>query len=89
MMHSLPYLHPRRVTPDFAAPLRYGLTALVRKDLDWLDNELECKRGGWLVSDSVTAADAMMGFSVMLIVANGLARDGLEKKWKIVQEWVD
>ena len=41
MMHALPFIYARRVNKEAAEELKPGLQALVRKDLDWLEGELE------------------------------------------------
>lgn len=97
MMHALPYLFARRVVkasqpnrlPDVRNLLQDGLTAMVRKDFDWLEHELEAKGGGWLVGNDATAADIMMGFSVQCIVANQLLGTGSSVgQWTRVAEWL-
>ncbi|KAL8723271.1 MAG: hypothetical protein Q9225_000393 [Loekoesia sp. 1 TL-2023] len=88
MVHALPYVFAQRINRGVAEELREGFAKMVRKDLDWLEKELGRKGGGWLVGDSVTAADTMMGFSVMVVSANRLAGKGVEGKWKLVEEWV-
>ena len=97
MMHALPYLYVCRVVkasqpnrlPEAKDLLQDGLTAMVRKDLDWLEYELEAKGGGWLVGNDTTAADIMMGFSVQCIVANQLLGTGYSvDRWTRVTEWL-
>ncbi|KAG8525591.1 uncharacterized protein KY384_009235 [Bacidia gigantensis] len=90
MLHCLPFIYAKRVAPSPFPPLEQlqpGLQAIVRKDLDWLEAELEKKGEGWLVGDGVSAADTMMGFSVMFIFANSLAGEA-EGKWKRILEWI-
>ena len=86
MTHCLPFIYVKRIDAVAAEGLRPKLASIVGKDLDWLERELELKGGGWLVGDSVSAADTMMAFSVMFIFANGLApKDG---RWRHVEGWI-
>ena len=45
--------------------------------------------GYWLVGDSVSAADTMMGFSVQFVFVNGLAGQVEDGKWARVKQWLD
>lgn len=86
MTHCLPFIYVNRIDAAAAEGLRPKLARIVGKDLDWLEQELGLKGGGWLVGESVSAADTMMAFSVMFIFANGLApKDG---RWRNVERWL-
>ena len=90
MIHALPFLYANRVDPVAAKGLRPKLAAIVQKDLDWLETELESKGGGWLVGEDATVADTMVGFSIQFIFLNRLAgEDVIVGRWKRIKEWLD
>ena len=86
MTHCLPFIYVKRIDATAAEGLRPKLANIVRKDLDWLEKELDLKGGGWLVGDSVSAADTMMAFSVKFIFANGLAPK--DRRWRALEGWL-
>ena len=89
MIHCLPYLYARRIDAEAAGPLKPKLPVLVKKDLDWLESELDAKGGGWLVGQEVTAADTMMVFSVQFIFLNKLAGEDIDQtNWGRISEWL-
>ncbi|KAI9698332.1 MAG: hypothetical protein M1820_007494 [Bogoriella megaspora] len=58
----------------------------VQHDLDMLEDALEKNKGGFLIGDTVTAADCMMSFSIVYILRNGLGTGG--RSWLRIDEWI-
>lgn len=64
----------------------------MRKDLDWLERELEGSWSGWLIGEleHPTAGDVMVHFSVEFIFARGLGVcEGDKGRWGRVRRWVE
>ncbi|TID23767.1 putative glutathione S-transferase 3-like [Venturia nashicola] len=96
LLHALPITYARWFSPQRAQDngdvkeLEKNLSVNVQKDLDWLDEELENSKSGFLVGKTLTAADIMVHFSVQFIFARGLGVKGVDtKRWNNVAEWVD
>ena len=90
MMHSLPYFYGLMAGPDAAKAIKPRTSTNIKKDLDWVEAELENKNGGWLVGQDVTAADTMMAFSIQLIFLYKVpGEDPGVGHWKRIREWLD
>ena len=63
-----------------------ALAVNVRKDMDWLQSELEASTGYFLVGNDVTAADIMMHFSVQFTLARELGTKG--GSWPKIDAWI-
>ncbi len=92
MIHGLAVLYARWQMPeggkndDILGQMEKKLSVNVQKDFDWLDFELQSGNGKYLVGDSVTAADTMMGFSAQFIMARKLGTG--DRTWPAVEAWV-
>jgi len=73
--------------PHVAEDLQAQLSGSVHRDFDWMEQELQQKHGKFLVGDTVTAADTMMGFSVDFILKMKLGTSG--KRWPAVEKWLE
>ncbi|KAK5321136.1 hypothetical protein LTR93_006378 [Exophiala xenobiotica] len=62
-----------------------GLSPNIHNDLDWLEGEVQGRQ--FLVSNDVTAADIMMGFSIEFIFARKLGTVGGD--WPNVRKWLE
>jgi glutathione S-transferase len=76
----------RESAPDVIAQAETKLSANVQKDLDWLEAELAQAGGGFLVGDTVTAADIMMMFGPQIIFIIKAGTEG--KTWPGVEAWI-
>ena len=56
------------------------------KDMDFLEAELKRSKGKFLLGDRVTAADCMMHFSAVFILARELGMKG--KKYPEIERWI-
>lgn len=74
-----------------------GLSPNVQNDLDWLEDELSSNSGTgssgagdkrFLVGNSLTAADIIMGFSIEFILTRKLGTEG-GSGWPTVHRWLD
>lgn len=92
MMHGLPVLYVRWFAPESAKEsgavdeMVEKLSANVQKNLDWVERTLDASTGGFLVGNSVTAADIMVKFSIDFILARELGTQG--KKWPKIEAWI-
>ncbi|KAK3650534.1 hypothetical protein LTR56_006239 [Elasticomyces elasticus] len=92
MEHGLAQFYPRLVFQEgrhYLLPYEASLKFLVHRDMDWLEEELENSASGgiFLVGDSLTAADVMMGFSIEWLFDRRLGTDGGE--WPRIWKWFD
>jgi len=91
MLHALAILYARWRIPESAKSqlpeMERNLSPNVHNDLNWIESELKASNGAFLVGDSVTAADIMMGFSVQFILARKLGTG--DKRWPAVEEWLE
>ncbi|KAL9061524.1 MAG: hypothetical protein Q9162_000056 [Coniocarpon cinnabarinum] len=90
MLHALAILYFRWNVPQAFRESSEGIEMMreternmsvnVRNDFDWLEQELSASTGLYLVGNSVTAADVMMGFSVEFVIARqlGITREEFE-----------
>jgi glutathione S-transferase len=72
--------------PEAVSEAETKLSANVQKDLDWLEVELAQAGGGFLVGDTVTAADIMMMFSAQITFIVKAGTQG--KTWPGVEAWI-
>lgn len=96
LLHALAITYARWFSPKRAQEngdmeeLDQSLSTNVQKDLDWLNKELEDSKSGFLVGETLTAADIMVHFSIQFIFARGLGVKGVDmKRWKNVANWVE
>ena len=90
MMHTLPYVYAKRASPEAEKAVGPRASKMIRKDLDWMEWELERKGGGWLVGSDATAADTMMAFSIQLVFMYNVPGEGYDlTHWKRIKEWLD
>ena len=86
-LHALAILYARLNQKDGdVAKTEEGLSRNVIKDMDFLEAELGKSEGKFLLGDSVTAADCMMHFSAVYILARELGTKG--KNWPKIEQWV-
>ena len=91
LLHGLVPFYISLASAAAAAELHPQLVEAAGKDMDWLESELRRSEGSsgssrYLVGDSVTAADTMMGFSVQFLLVFGLVPKG--KEWPCVARWL-
>ena len=93
MLHSLAITYARWNAPEHVKEngdlktMEKGMSANVKKDLDWLEDELSKSQGGFLCGDRVTAADTMMHFSIDFIMRTKLGTQG--KEWPKIKRWLE
>lgn len=95
LLHGLVPFYISLASSSAASELHPQLVEAAGKDMDWLEAELENGNGNgdgscgsrYLVGDSVTAADTMMGFSVQFLLIFGLVPKGRE--WPCVNRWLE
>lgn len=86
LTHALAIMYGSGAAPESAEKLAVGLAPQVHRDFDWLETELKKGNGKFLVGESLTAADTMMGFSIAFILKMGLGTKGGE--WPAVSAWL-
>jgi len=86
LVHALAIAYGSGAAPDASEKLQAGLSPAVHRDFDWLESQLRLGDGKFLVGDYLSAADAMMGFSVAFILKMGLGVKG--KEWPAVNDWL-
>lgn len=86
-LHGLAILYARwnQKTGD-VAETEAGMAKNVSRDLDYLESTLKQSGGKFLFGDKVTAADIMMHFSAVFILARELGTKG--QKWPGVEKWI-
>lgn len=99
MVHAYPAFVTKRLPGNLMASkdihdFRVITTRKVYQDLDWLEGYIAAAKTAYLVGDHLTAADIMMGFSILSIldrvIKDGeLAEDGEKKEYPSIQRWVD
>jgi glutathione S-transferase len=87
LTHALAIMYGSGAAPEVAHKLQVSLSSQVHRDFDWLEEGLLQGGGKFLVGDTVTVADTMMGFSVAFILKMGLGTDG--KQWPTVNAWLE
>lgn len=87
LVHALAIMYGSGVAPEAAEKLHVGLSTQVHRDFDWLEDELRCGASKFLLGDTVTVADTMMGFSVAFIRKMGLRTK--QKTWPSINTWLD
>ncbi|KAJ9494905.1 hypothetical protein H2202_009610 [Exophiala xenobiotica] len=89
MLHGLAILYARWRLPKAASEhlpeMEKGLSPNIHNDLNWLEGEVQGRQ--FLVSNDVTAADIMMGFSIEFIFARKLGTEGGD--WPNVRKWLE
>ena len=96
MVHALAVTYARWFCPQEVKSsgalreMEVGLGVNVKRDLDWLEGELEESGGPWLVGKEVSAADTMVAFSVQFIFARelGVGKEDVGK-WPRVRKWLE
>jgi glutathione S-transferase len=86
LMHALAIAYGSGAAPESAEKLATGLSPQVHRDFDWLESELKKGTGKFLVGNSLTVADTMLGFSIAFILKMGLGTKG--KEWPGVNAWL-
>jgi glutathione S-transferase len=84
--HALAIMYGSHTAPEVARKLQASLSSQVHRSFDWLEEEFLQGGGKFLVGDTVTVANTMMGFSVAFILKMGLGTDG--KQWSTVIAWL-
>jgi len=86
LVHALSIAYGSGAAPESSEKLQAGLSPAVHRDLDWLESQLILGHHNFLVSDRLTAADTMMGFSIAFMFKMGLGTKG--KEWPAVNAWL-
>jgi glutathione S-transferase len=64
-----------------------NLSVNVANDFGWLESELSNGNGQFLVGDSITAADIVMGFSIDFIFTRRLGTKA--ENWPMTKKYLD
>ena len=90
-LHGLAILYARLNIKDapegVVEAAEQGMSVNVQNDMSWLESELSLSPGEFLVGDHPTAADIMMHFSAMFIIAQELGTNG--KEWPNINKWLE
>ncbi|KAL8788609.1 MAG: hypothetical protein Q9195_007204 [Heterodermia aff. obscurata] len=89
-VHGLVPFYVKRTVPDAPDDLLQEFSIDIGADLDWLDAQIKSTGTRFLVSDNVTAADTMMGFSIQFILEFRLHphEQEHENRWGHVRKWL-
>ena len=86
-LHGISILYARWNQKDGdVAKTEEGMSKNVIKDMDFLESALQNSKGKFLLGDTVTAADSMMQFSAVFILARELGIKG--KNYPEVERWI-
>ena len=90
LVHGLVPFYVHRAAPGTPESVMEALKADTGADLDWLDSQIKASNTRYLVSDTVTAADTMIGFSVQFILEFRLHPKEVEgdARWENVKKWL-
>ncbi|KAI9731203.1 MAG: hypothetical protein M1834_005396 [Cirrosporium novae-zelandiae] len=82
VMHAIAIL----CTRGTLSPMLGHMTANLKNDLNWLEEELRKGGGKFLMGDKITAADTMMEYGVNLTLKKNVGTDG--QRWEKIEGWL-